>query len=267
MRRKLAAYAVRLTLSLVVLAVLASRVSWGDVPAALSVADPGWVTAALAALVCGVAVRILSFMLLTNHRGTLVTFPQAAYLTLVGSAAALVMPSWTGELFKAHIAGRALEAPERLVASSVIDKLTSLAAVSAMAIAGGVAIGSAAVAAVAAVLCTLAALVVFVPRLMPWRLVTRLVAVRADVDDAKIAEAVAVPRTLLTGVLALSALGWVFTYAMVFAISRAMGADVAAAVGEEGIVSDPVLFRTLVQMIVIEGSGPITAIASVAVKW
>ncbi|MDO8848960.1 MAG: lysylphosphatidylglycerol synthase domain-containing protein [Coriobacteriia bacterium] len=227
MRRKVAGYAIRLVLSLAVLGALATRVRWRDVPEALSVADPAWITIALGALVLGATVRITSFMLLTNHSESLVTFPQAAYLTLVGSAAALVMPSWTGELFKAHIAGKALEAPEHLVASSVIDKLTSLAAVSAMAIAGGLAAGSTALAAVAAALCAVTTLVIFMPRLIPWRLVTRVVAVRADVSDEKIAAAIQVPRTLLLGVLALSAMGWVLTYAMVFAISRAMGAEIS----------------------------------------
>lgn len=226
MRRRLAGYAVRLALSLVVLGTLARRVDWPGVPAALASMQAEWLAAALLLLAAGTMVRIWSFMLVTNHADRLVTFRQSAYLTFVGSAAALVMPSGTGELFKAHIAGKALGAPEHLVVSSIIDKLTSLAAVAAMGAVGGLVTGQPTFAAIAAVLCAITSILVFVPRLIPWRIVTRTVALRADVDDVQLASAMAMPRSMLTGVLALSVVGWLLTYSMVYSVTRAMGAEV-----------------------------------------
>lgn len=227
MRRRLAGYLVRLALSAAVLAVLASRVEWASVATAVGAMDTGWALVALGLLVLATLVRVWSFMLVTNHRGSLVGFAQAAYLTLVGSAAALVLPGGSGELFKAHVGGRSLDEPEHLTVTSLVDKLTSLAAVAAMGTAGALAAGMPWFALGSGALCVAATLLVFVPRLVPWKLLTRITAPGAEARAERIESAHRVPTGLLAGVLAVSLAGWAVSYLMIFAVARAFSVEVS----------------------------------------
>lgn len=227
MRRRVIGYLVRLALSAAVLAVLASRVEWAEAAEAVGAMDARWALLALGLLVLATLVRVWSFMLVTNHRGGLVGFRQAAYLTLVGSAAALVLPGGSGELFKAHVGGRSLDEPEHLTVASLLDKLTSLAAVAAMGVAGALAARMPWLALASGALCAAALLLVFVPRLVPWRLLTRITAPGTDARAERIESAHRMPSGLLVGVLAVSLAGWAVSYLMIYAVARAFVVDVS----------------------------------------
>lgn len=226
MRRRTVGYLFRAAVSAAVLVALATRVSWPAVAGALGRTDLRWVAVAAVALLASVAVRVASFMLVTNHRTRLIDARQAAYLTLVGAAASLVVPSGMGELFKAHVAGKLLDAPEDMTVASIIDKLTSLVAVAAMGAAGALLLGEPGFALASAAACAAAALLVYAPRLIPWRLLTHLISLSPDVRRERLAEATKIPAALLTGVIALSACGWALTYTMVYACARAAGAAI-----------------------------------------
>jgi len=226
--RKRIGYFVRAALSAVVLAVLVTSVDWTDV-AALGTdgVDVTWLGVALILLAAAVSVRVVSFWLLANHRGRVMGFGQAAYLTLVGSAAGLVLPGGTGDLFKAHVASRSSGNHEHMTVSSVVDKLTSLSAVSGMGVAGALAIDMPLLAAVSGAIFILSTLLVFAPKLLPWRLVVRVIAPSRSVRREELAASLAASRGLLFGVLGVSVLGWLVTYSMVFALCRAFAAPVS----------------------------------------
>ena len=227
MRHRVLGYLVRLALSAAVLAVLAGRVEWTEAIAAVGSMDARWALLALGLLVLATLVRVWSFMLVTNHRGGLVGFPQAAYLTLVGSAAALVLPGGSGELFKAHVGGRSLDEPEHLTVTSLVDKLTSLAAVAAMGVTGALVTRMPWLALGSGALCATALLLAFVPRLVPWRLLTRITSPGADARAERIESAHRMPSGLLVGVLAISLAGWGISYLMIYAVARAFAVDVS----------------------------------------
>ncbi|MCX8007486.1 MAG: lysylphosphatidylglycerol synthase domain-containing protein [Coriobacteriia bacterium] len=223
MRSRRLRYLARLGLSALALAALAARVDARALLGAGARIDPRWIAAAVVLLAAATAVRAWSFMLVTNHRGRVIGFAHATYLTLVGAAASLVVPSGMGELVKAHVAGKTLDAPEHLAVSTVLDKITSLVAVAIMGTAGSLLLGAPAFALASATLSIASLVLLLVPRLIPWRLLTKAIALRADVRTEALQDAIAIPRPLLAGVVAVSVLGWTLTYAMVYACVEAAG--------------------------------------------
>lgn len=193
----------------------------------VALASPPWLAAAAALVWLAVTVRVVSFSLLVNRGRRVVTFRQAYYLTLVGAGAGLFLPGGAGDIAKAALGARAYGSPEQVVASSVIDKLTSLASVAALGVAGALVAEEPALAAASGLLLAAAMLPLLAPRIVPWAWVVRVVGGGAEPEA--LVGAVRTPAPMLATVLAVSTAGWLTTFAVLVACSRAAGADVSAA--------------------------------------
>lgn len=188
-----------------------------------------WVAAALALTPLCVAVRAYNHALLLNSPVRVLSFPQALVLTLVGVGINLFLPTGAADLAKAHWGLREHGNAEVMVVSAVLDKLTSLTAVALMGFVGALVTGQTALALAAAGLGIATLLPFMAPRLVPWRLLLRVLAPKAEIDADLIAGVANPPRLLLAWVYAVSVVGWLLTYAAMWVCLLAVGADIGFA--------------------------------------
>lgn len=193
----------------------------------VSLESPSWLLLAAALVPAAVGLRVASFMLLVNREERVIGFGHAIFLTLVGAGAGLFLPGGAGDLFKAALGARTAGSPEKIVASSIVDKLTSLAAVAFMGVTGSLIAGEDAFALLAGVALGLSVAPLVVPGVVPWRLVVRALGGRNANPDS-LQRAVRTPWPVLAPVLAVSFAGWLVTYTVVFSCCRAAGAQVSA---------------------------------------
>jgi uncharacterized membrane protein YbhN (UPF0104 family) len=209
-----------------------------------------WIAIALALLPASILVRTVNFMILVNARGRVMHLGQATYLTLVGAATAIFLPAGAGDLVKAHIGYRAYGEAEKVVASSIIDKLTSLVTVAVLGVIGGIAAGEQTLAIVSAVIALISGVMIAFPVIIPYRLVMKITTPGVEVQREKLADATRPPALLLTQVLALSFAGWLFTFGVLYAVCMALSIDVSL-----GYVYSMAPFMTLTSLIPIALSG------------
>lgn len=195
--------------------------------AGVTLASGWWLAAAALLVPLAVSLRVASFMALVNRDERMLTFGQALYLTLVGAGAGLFLPGGAGDLLKAALGARAYGSPERLVAATVVDKLTSLVALGALGVAGAAVSRTPSFGLLSGVALVVAAAPLAAPSVVPWRLAVRtLIGSEADPDALRLA--VRTPASVLAPVLAISALGWAVTFTVILACCRAAGAPIAA---------------------------------------
>ncbi len=216
-------YALRLAISAGLLAFIVTRIDWPLLSAAA--AHLRWSDAALALVTVWIAVwfRALSFSLVVNRSGRLISLSAAMGLTLAGSAAALVLPGVAGELMKAGIGSRVHGSPERIVAGTVIDKLTSLVAVGAIAAVAASTAGYWALASIGAVIGAVAAVPLAAPRVVPWRWILRLTAPRSAVSADILATSITPDPKRYALVTAVSLAGWMLSFGSIALLCRAFG--------------------------------------------
>lgn len=222
-------YVARATVSLALLAIVVLRVDWGAFIAALRDARPEMLSLALATVWLAVAARAYSFALVVNRPRRLVTLAQSAALTLAGNGAALVLPGLAGDLLKAHVAWRAHGEPERIASGTVIDKLTSLAAIGILAAIAAGAAGRPGFAVLGAGVGLTALVALVAPRIVPWRLLARIVAPRAVLDAERMASATALDTARYAYVIAVSLVGWLLSFGAIALVCEALGVSISYA--------------------------------------
>lgn len=255
--RRRVSFWLRAAVSLALIVVLAWRVR--SEAGGVALESGPWLLVALALLPLAVGIRVASFMLLVNRDGRVVSFAQATYLTLVGAGAGLFLPGGAGDLFKAAHGARAYGSVERVVASSLVDKLTSLAAVAAMGVIGSLLAAEPGFAALSALVLAVAAVPLAAPEIVPWRLVVRVLGGR-DASPGQLSAAVRTPYRVLAPVLAVSFVGWLATYTIVLACCRAAGTSVDA-----GYVYSMAPLITLTGLIPISLAG--LGLSQVTMSW
>ncbi|MDA3937157.1 MAG: lysylphosphatidylglycerol synthase transmembrane domain-containing protein [Actinomycetota bacterium] len=217
----------RVAVALALVGFLAWRAGVGQ----LSAADFEfrWLAVALLLVPFSILVRAFNHSLLMNRPDHVIGLGGMARLTLVGVGINLFLPMGAADLAKAHYGYRLHGHPERMVLSSVLDKLTSLTAVAFLGVAGSLVAGETSMAFAAAAV-AVASLVPFVaPRWMPWRLLLRILAPKAELSEDTLEHAARVPWPLLVAVWTVSVLGWLLTYGIVYLCCLGVGADVAPA--------------------------------------
>jgi uncharacterized membrane protein YbhN (UPF0104 family) len=214
----------RILVALGLVAFLASRAGLASLrPEALSW---GWLALGVALVPLSVAIRAFNHALLLNRHERILGPAQAMRLALVGAGIGLILPQAAADLAKAHYGWRAHGHAEDMVVSSVLDRLTSLTAVTALCALGAAVSGQPLLAwvAVAATLVSLAPLAF--PAAMPWRLLLRVLAPGADIAPEAVGRAARPPLSLLLLVYSVSALGWAFTYGILYCSLKAVGGAV-----------------------------------------
>lgn len=191
--------------------------------------DTAWLLAGLALIPFALALRAFNFGLLLNRDSRLLGFGDLMRLTLIGAGIGLVVPMGAADLMKARYGLAVHGSPERMVVSTVVDKLTSLTAVAAMGAVAAAVYGRWALAVTAAVILVASVVPVVVPSPRVWGWLTRVLARgSSQIVDERVIIAQATPDAALLGrVYAVSVVGWVVSYLAVFAACRAAGADVA----------------------------------------
>ncbi len=206
---------------------LASRAELGG----LKLADLrwGWLALGVALVPLSLAVRSWSFGLVLNRERAILGPGRLYRLTLVGAGLALFLPTGAADLAKARWGLVAHGSAEEMVVSSVVDKLTSIVAVGLLGIAAAAAASDGTLAVLSGALAVAAAIPLFARWDSAWRALVRLLAGRREIDEERIASHARPPARLIAIVTAVSVLGWLVTYAIVFACVRAVGADVSVA--------------------------------------
>ncbi|MDH4140212.1 MAG: flippase-like domain-containing protein, partial [Coriobacteriia bacterium] len=206
---------------------LASRAGLGDLAA--QPWDLGWwaIAVGVAVVPLSVAVRAFNHTLLANMRVRVLEPWSAFRLALVGAGIALFLPTGAADAAKAHYGYRVYGHAEDMIVSSALDKLTSLTAVAAMGAMGGLVAREFVLAGVAAGVGVLTVVPFAAPRVVPWRLALRVLAPGSNPDDDVIASVSRPPGTRLALVYAVSAIGWLLTYAVVYLACVAVGAQIA----------------------------------------
>ncbi|MBS3956411.1 MAG: flippase-like domain-containing protein [Clostridiales bacterium] len=228
--RDIAVFMTRAAVSMLLVSVLVSRVDWGSFSHAIRQTSLIELLLALAVFWLAVMLRSVSYALVVNRSRRLISSSDSLALTLIGSAASLVMPSGTGELVKAHFACRTHGKPEYLVPATMIDKLTSLPALAVVAAPSAFASGLHLVGALAILLGIVALIPIIKPSVVPWRLAIRAVgSMQADVTPRMIAEATHVRPSRLVGVVAISVLGWLVSFAAIHTVAHSLGSDIPIA--------------------------------------
>jgi len=196
--------------------------------AGITLVNGWWLVAAVCLVPVAVLMRAVSFHLLINRDGRVLAFGGTMRLTLIGAGAGLFLPGGTGDLLKAAHGARTYGSPERIVATTVVDKLTSLVTLGALGVIGAVIADETALGVLSAAALIAASAPLIAPSIVPWRLAMRVLA-GPDTDPAVLRRAVRTPARTLVSVLAVSTVGWALTFSVILACCRAAGAPVATA--------------------------------------
>lgn len=220
-----ASRAARVAVALILVAAIAYRAGVGELGASASL-DPLPLMLAVLLAPVAVSLRAVSHALLLNHPKKVLGPWDALRLTLVGSGLALLVPGGFSDMAKAHWGWRTHGNAEVMVISSVVDKLTSLFALSGMALIGALVARNGAYVGVAAAAAIVSAFPFVLPRAVPWMLLLRVLAPGATVDEGLVRAVGRPPRLLMAAVVAVSLVGWVATYLIIWSCCRGVGADV-----------------------------------------
>jgi uncharacterized membrane protein YbhN (UPF0104 family) len=219
------AWALRVVVAFALLGFLAWKAGLGA-PDALS--RISWTPVVLGLLLVPVAVAIRAYnhILLVNRRTRVLSPSQALRLAFVGAGLALVLPAGAADAAKAHYGFRVHGHAEDMIVSSMLDKVTSVVAVAFMGALGGLAAGETTLALVALGIGLVGLLPFVAPRLVPWRLVMRVLAPGHAPDDDLVNAASRPPLRLLVSVLAVSVAGWLVSYLIVALACAGVGAEI-----------------------------------------
>lgn len=220
--------AARVAVALVLVAVIAYRAGVGELGAS-SGFEPLPLMLAVVLAPVAVSLRAVSHALLLNHPRKVLGRWDALRLTLVGSGLALLVPGGFSDMAKAHWGWRTHGNAEAMVISSVVDKLTSLLALSGVAVIGALVAGNGAYLGLAAAAAVVSAFPFVAPGAVPWMLLLRILAPGAVVDEKLVRAFGRPPRFLMAGVVGVSVVGWFATYVIIWACCRGVGADVTFA--------------------------------------
>lgn len=250
----------RVAVAILLVAFLAWRAGIGDLATVTKSLRPGWALAALALVPVSILIRAFNHSLLLNRDGRVIGLVDMTRLTLVGAGINLFIPMGAADLAKAHYGYRLHGHPERMIVSSVLDKITSLTAVGLLGLVGSIVAREPLMGVLAAAV-GLASLVPFVaPGIMPWRWLIRVLAPRAEIAEDSLREAARAPLGRLLAVWAVSVAGWLVTYSIVYLCCLAVGADIGPA-----YVLALAPFATLARLVPISvggiGLGEVTMVA------
>ena len=219
----------RVAVAVGLVAFLGYRAGLGELASISHGFSASWFVFAIVLVVPSILVRAYNHSLLLNREGVTIPLGEMSRLTLVGIGIGLFMPTGASDLAKAHYGYRLHGHPEAMVISSVLDKITSLTAVAVMGMLGAMISGAPVIVAFGIVLAVASLVPLTFPRRMPWRPLIRVLAPSATIDLDRLMASARVPTKLLLSVYAISLLGWMLTYGVVFACCRAVGADVSFA--------------------------------------
>lgn len=219
----------RIAVALLFVGVLAWRAGVGGIAEGGRVGW-GWIGLAAILVPVSIGVRAYNHALLLNRPVRVLNMRDAYLLTLAGVGINLFVPTGAADLAKAGWGARLHGNAESMIVSSVLDKLTSLTAVGVLGLAGSLVARMPVLAASAAFLLVVSLLPTALPSVVPWRLLLRLLAPKAPVDEDLVRRVSHPPRALLVWVYAVSVAGWLLTYTVMWACCRAVGADVSLTV-------------------------------------
>ncbi|MHB1342584.1 MAG: lysylphosphatidylglycerol synthase transmembrane domain-containing protein [Coriobacteriia bacterium] len=189
--------------------------------------DAAWLLGGLALIPFALALRAFSLGLLLNRDSRVIGFADLMRLTLVGAGIGLIVPMGAADLLKARYGLVMHGSPEKMVVSTVVDKLTSLTAVAAMGIVAAAASGRWALTLVGVLLLSASLVPVLVPSRRVWSTLARLISRGAHgIDESAVMSQARPDAGLLARVYAVSAAGWLVSYLAVYAACRAADAGV-----------------------------------------
>lgn len=220
---------IRTIVALALVGFLVSRAGLGDLASVRESIRPTYLLMAFALVPVSIAVRVYNHSLLLNRGERVISLGDMLRLTLVGVGINLFVPTGLADLAKAHYGYRVHGNPERMVISSVLDKVTSLTAVSLLGLAGSLIAGEPAMGLIAGVVFVGTLVPFLLPRLMPWRWVVRVLAPRAEIAEERLAAAATASWGLLIAVWAISLGAWMLTFTIVYLCCLGFGADVGPA--------------------------------------
>lgn len=217
---------IRTIVALALVGFLVSRAGLGDLASVRESIRPVYLLIALAIVPVSITVRAYNHSLLLNRGEQVISLQDMLQLTLVGVGINLFVPTGLADLAKAHYGYRVHGNPERMVISSVLDKVTSLTAVSLLGLVGSLIAGEPAMGLVSGAVFAGTLVPFLLPGLMPWRWVVRVLAPRADIAEERLAASATASWGLLLVVWAISLGAWILTFTSVYLCCLGVGAEV-----------------------------------------
>ncbi|NCO41283.1 MAG: hypothetical protein COZ06_15665 [Armatimonadetes bacterium CG_4_10_14_3_um_filter_66_18] len=181
---------------------------------------------AVAIFFLGLLLRAVRWRAILNKETHAVGFVDSLLVTLVGGALNLVLPATGGEVAKSVYAYHRTGIRERAVAGSVVDKLVALLAAGLLGLAPSVAYRLWDLAGYNLLLVALLAVLVYFPKVLPWKLVTKLLRslrIETSLEELKGGSALT-PRVHVV-CLVLSLLAWATTFVSVYFLFVAIRAE------------------------------------------
>jgi uncharacterized protein (TIRG00374 family) len=174
----------------------------------------------------GLLLRAVRWMAILNKERREVGFVDSLLVTLVGGALNLFLPATSGEVAKSVYAYHRTGIRERAVAGSVVDKLVALLAAGLLGLVPSVACRLWDLAGYNLLLVALLAVLVYFPKVLPWKLVTKLLrGLRVETSLEELKDGSALTPRLHVVCLVLSLLAWATTFVSVYFLFVAIRAE------------------------------------------
>lgn len=233
MRRRLVV-GIQVALAIAILVVLARQIDIHQLPLIFARARYGPLAFAIIMLIPGFLMRSWRLQVIANYNARRkITAGQSLIVTLVGSALNLVMPGSAGEVVRAYYAYLYTGDKDGMLVASVLDKFAALVALFAIgatalfladpslfdaSISGIPIILSLKIA--TSTIFVILVIVFFEGRVIPWRLVERLLnaVLKAGFKADRMRVIWSLPLRLRALVLAQSLVGWLLTYVSFYGI-------------------------------------------------
>jgi uncharacterized protein (TIRG00374 family) len=177
----------------------------------------------------GFLIRAYRWSSILSRSSDLISPKDLFPLTFVGVSLSFVLPASLGDIARAYYGYKHWGIKEEMLSSSLVDKIMGLLAIVALGTVSSLIHGLYAYSLVCFVLMIGFVALIFLPTLIPWRLVakaTRIVT-RSNMDTQRLLESSTLSDRVKLLALALSVLAWFITYVQFYLICLALSVNVS----------------------------------------
>ena len=220
---------IQAVLSAIILVLLLRMVDLETLVARGEGMQPGYLAAALAVLPLSLWVRAYRWQVILAKGGHHLRLGDLYLLTLVGITLNFMLPAGSGDVARSYFGYRRSGLREEMLSSSLADKVVALLAVFLLGITPSLALGLYAYAGLCLGLALGLSAVILYPWLLPWGWLRQLSAkfLRRPFEVERLVEPFTLTHRTKLYLVALSGLGWLATYLILYLIGLGLRLDVS----------------------------------------
>ncbi|MBN1346054.1 MAG: flippase-like domain-containing protein [Phycisphaerae bacterium] len=216
---------VSLGVSIAILAILWYSASQKDLLGSLGEIDLGYLALAVVLMPMAMVVRSVRLDTILAHSGRRLGLVRAMIVTFVGTSLNILLPSNLGDVAKAYYGYRFNLAKEVVLSVVIIDKAFGMIAAMSLGLVAATAEGLWEALALGALVSSGLIVLVFVPRLIPWRLMAWVLrkTLGKHLAHERALEASRLPLRIKMAALGLSWIACLLAYTQYYVLCRALG--------------------------------------------